>query len=601
MRAGTAFVPNKSPEVFIAFFNINPAGGIGAQVGANYVNYATGGTQRRLIRLETTIEPYTGIGICHLLNQDQALNLLDFRGCIAAISWNWHTGAASNEEYFWVTSERKLSSEGRLIVELQLANAWEMLQHSKGINVALAAALTNPATGTTRLWPRTTTVHNILAAIIGDVNGFLGQWGLTGLTVLSNEPAGPFAIQTYQPYVVSRIGEDDRTLMRRLLQMTQSAITFRQATGATQNYINPAMPGPYKVYDLAGVNSPFFIHVNGSALTMPNRILFADLEPDPNKNVVANFVGQAVDALSSNIGLLAELFYDITIGYPHANPPTIPEIAAGNTEATARATAMLARKIAEANLGEVYIPMDCTAELYDEIQVTDSISGQTVIGRIGRIERKFIAVAQSESFNTQRESYSCRIHLGGIGGGSLRTKSYTGFNDIDAAALDMKSRGLHNPFVDYPQINQSTLSQHLAPIERSRTATAPTVIPAGAPGAMTPITGIARTFTVMETSIAKVTATFQAFPGGATVVGNSLQGFLNVDAVNHPKTCLIITPIAAGGWAGTVEMTWHVRLAAGVHTLLLQAQCLASAGLWTIGVTTTMAIEIISDLQAEVT
>lgn len=596
MRAGTAYVANASPEVFIAFFNINPAGGIGSQVGANYVNYATGGTERRLTRLELTIEPYTGIGVCHLLNQDQALNALDFRGCIAAISWNWHGGVASNEEYFWVTSQRKISAEGKLYFELQLANAWEMLQHSKGVNVAVAAAFTNPVTGTNRLWPRTTTVHNILAAIIGDVNGFLGQWGLTGLTVLGAEPAGAFAIQTYQPFVVSRIGEDDRALMRRLLQMTESAITFRQATGATQNYINPALPGPYFIFDLTGAHEPFFAHVNGSALTMPNRVIVADLEPDPSKSVVANFVGDATDVTSLNIGAMPDIFYDSTVGFPHATPPTAPEIAAGNAEAVARAQKLLARKIAEANLGEVYVPMNCTAELYDEIQITDSISGQTVIGRIGRIERKFIAVAQGESFQQQRESYSCRIHLGGIGGGSLRTKSYTGYNDIDASALDMKSRGLHNPFVDSPQLDASVLSQHYAPQLETRPGTAGNQASTGAYVVLTGMSITTPVVPIIHEARVNICVKFFGNPG---VAGDIVRVQPFLDGVGWGE--FITWTLPAAGDQITLERTFTIPIPADGLTHIIDARYTQTAGAGANSVTrgeSRITVEIFSGINS---
>ena len=460
MRTGTPFVLNGAPRVFIAFINKSFA-----QVGNTYSNDGFGSTDRRILHIETKSAPYSGEGLIRLANQDGHFDNTDLRGCKVTLQWSYAGGTGSVDEPWWVVRQSNISVEGKLIVEVQLANAWSMLVHSRGINVADDSDMTSYTTGINRIWDRDTTVLNIITEIITASTGFLAQWNQGYLTTLGSEPAGAFAIQTYEPLAYSTLDDNDMLLLRRLLQLSRSAITFRNDTGATINYIDPSTPGPYYTYELDGVEHPFYIHVKGNAIIIPNRIIYADREPDPSKGQVANFVGLAEDGTSiAQIGSLTAIYYDGTIGSIAGTTPTGAEITAGNLEATARAETHLARMRAEAELGELYVPMNCCVELYDEIEINDTRSGDTVRGRVGQIERRFSASANDTTEETlERELFTTHIKLGGLGGGSTLIKSLSGGNDIDATILDLKSRSLSNPFISGMQVNGGVLSQHYAP------------------------------------------------------------------------------------------------------------------------------------------
>lgn len=589
MRTGTPYVKNVAPQVTMAFHNK-----AAAQVGLTYSNDAHGGTSRKVISIETISEPYTGTGKILMDNHDAHFDGYDLRGTKVTISWGWFSGTASDDEPWWVIRQSNILQEGMILCELQIANAWEMLKLSQRANKAIDTDLTgDPQAGSTLSWDRTTTVKNILTEIFQDTNGFLGQWGYSTITTINGEPAGAFSIQTYQPRIEVRIGDDDNKLARRLLAMTQSGVTFRNSTGVTFNYIDPSIPGPYYTYENDGVDHPFFAHVRNTPLTIPNRVIVIDQETNLQKNAVTNFVGIAEDATSmAAIGELSEVIIDTSIGEIAGSTATAGEVTAGNLEGNARAAAILARHKSEADIGQIYQPMNCCVELYDEIKVIEASPGTTITGRVGRIERRFHASANSiNQIQSQRELYTCTIYLGGIGGGSLRTKSFTGSNDIEASIQDMSSRGFHDPFVDSPQLNNATLSQHYAPVMHHSTLGGVNHLAGGGVSHIFDLTvPIAAVPSVLKVSWNAVVA-----PVIAPAVGDYVAIGIILDSTSYGTSVFYS---ATAGMFGSLCRTFEIPYPAdgATHTLTMWAQQHSAGGTYDISAGTTPDTDLMYEL-----
>lgn len=579
MRTGTPYIANAAPSVQVIFHDIT-----NTQVGYQYTNDTVAfHVEQRLVYARYKSEPYSGKATIKLLNQDGGLNSIPFIGSRCSISWGYVGGTKSVEEPLWVVSAKVATEEGQLLVQLDLVNAWEMLKYSKGINVANSSG---SVPSTNRGWNDPTpadTVLDIITAIVSDSNGWLGQWGYTSVTQLAAE--SPDVIGTYEPIVHTRLGDADATLLRRLLQMTTSGMTFRSSTGATVNFINPAIPGPYYTYRNDGIEHPFFQGDIGNALSVPNRVIFLDIEPDSNKGQTFNWFGYAEDTVSMGlIGKVAETFYDDTI--------------ASNAEATARAEQMLARIQAEGLITTFTAPMNCCQELYDEIEIIDDRNGSLAsIGRVGQLERIFIANANNqENPQGQRDAYLTTVYFGGIGGGSTKIKSdIDGSNDIEATTTDLKTRSFKDPFIDTPQINNSVLSQHYAPQRERRPATANRALTVA--GGLQAITGATITLPIVPViSEARVNAMFEVSPGAGAAAGDVVFCILDLDGVQYNSS--LVFGAASALDAKTLSGTWIVPIPAdGVaHVLALKAQMVSGgAGTWNI---LSAGTDIIMELSA---
>lgn len=573
MRTGTPFIENASPVVNVSFYDI-----AGVQIGNTYTNNAS---DRRVIHVNKLEEPYTGKGKIHLDNTDGGLDALDFLGSRCKITWAWSGGTLSVDEPVWVVNQREFSSEGRVLVEITVLSAWELMEWSTGVNVADTTDMTTVGYGSTRIWDRDTTILDIIAEIIQGTGSFLEQWGLDAIIHLSDDGI----IDAYQPLVFTRLNEDDRTIIRRLLQRTKSVMTIRDSTGPTINYINQTLAGPYYTYENDAVEHPFFINISGTAIPLPNYVIVVDQEPNVLKDEVANFVG--TNAFSSTpLGVFGKIIVD----------PTVED----NAEADDVAEYYLHRVRAESHLGELYIPMNCCAELYDEIEIIDARTGKTFLGRIGSIERTFTAVANGiEDFNSQRDSYACRIKLGGIGGGSTRIESAAGgINDIETTINDFKGRSLVNPFIDTPQINQSALSQHLAPEINIDTCTAnltcDTVTPSG------DIVGCARQFVANPfgpTVVIEIQANPFIFAVAGVAAGDTcaVQVWVSLNGGAYAQLGSNLPLRAAVNNEGkALSKTWLYQLAPGdTVDIKLMGSRVTGAGSWLIvGLVTDMITKV---------
>jgi hypothetical protein len=550
MRTGTPYNGNDDPVVTTSFFNI-----AGSQQGSTYTS------SNRVLLVDKNEEPYSGKATIHLDNSDGALDAVDFLGCITAITWGYAGGTPSTDEPVWVVGQKNISLEGKVVKELTLLSAWELMELSKGINVAADADMQDPAYGLTRIWDRDTTILDIIDEIANSTGSFFEQWGLTTLTVLNDDGI----IDVYEPLVQTRLNDSDSEIFRRLLQMTESVMTIRASTGPTINWIDESLPGPYYTYANDGVEHPFFINKEvDSVAPLPTKIIFVDQEPNPLKGEVANYVGSAQLA-SEPVGSFGVIFVDPSIG--------------SDAEAAQRADSMLKRITAETLIGEIIVPMNCCQELYDEIEIIDSRTGNTVYGRVGGIHRIYKNYADLTVPEEQRGNYFCTIKLGGIGGGSTRIESAAGgINDIETTINDFKGRSLTNPFRDTPQYDGSVLSQHLAPILIRDPATATTSFSSGT---IADITGISVALEIAVASVAKVTINCFVTPTSAPAVGDVFAVTLDLDGTPQVGIIAIAADTTGFSTVGeTQSRTWLVNLPVGSHTLKARGQRLSGTANW---------------------
>lgn len=548
---GTPYVADSKPIVQVKFYN-----SAGTQVGSTY------DATNRVVHVRKKEEPFTGNATIRLLNQDGALNAVNFLGTRVEIYWQWTGGLSSKDGPVWVVAQKYISSEGKLLLQLDCLDAWELMEQSRGLNAADSSDPVDPAFGTSRTWDRDTTILDIIAEIIGAVDAFLEEWNMDTITQINDDGI----IDVYEPLFFSRINDPDTELIRRLLQMTESVMTFRHS-GPLVNWIDQSLPGPYYTYEIQSTDHPFFINIEGEALTIPNRIIYVDQEPDPNKGEVSNFVGVA-EMATFPLGKFGQLRIDDTIE--------------DDTEAQLRASSHLARLVGETELGEIYVPMNTCVELYDEIEIIDSRSGVTHYGRVGQIERLFQATANDiEQPNSQRESFTTRIKLGGIGGGSTRIKSHAdGINDVDTTISDLKTRSTYDPFKDTPQYSGSVLSQHLAPYLFRKNATVNTTF---ATGTLGDITGATLTFDIPTDSVVKLDFFAHIQCSVAPAVGDIFFVTVDVNGATKGAGILFVAQFATIHTFPMPSMkSLIINLPAGSNTIKLRGQRISGAGTWVV-------------------
>ena len=414
---------------------------ISSKVGtivATYDNIESG----RVYSAVSIEEPYSGGALILLRNNDGALTNLDFRGHKVFIGWGYTTPGGnefSSQQPVWVIDQSDVSAEGELLVELRCFVAWEMLRYSTGINLSTTGDFTNPIEGTIgagspRAWNRSHTIQQIVEEIITDPNCWLAQWGLVydGL-----QGVDPF-VDTYKPLIITEINDDDRLILRRVLEMSGSILSMRH-DGIRLVHLNPLLDGPYYTFDLGGQNHPFYESVRGRTLPIPNRVFFGNATPNISSGQKATFVGEAVNQESIDaVGTLARIFVDDSIN--------------SDDEAGIRATSKMSKINAESIQGIITVPMNCTMELFDEIQVVDSRGGPSIINRAGRLERTFKSDTTS-GVEQQRGTYDIAIQLGGLtsgnrlGGGQSAGGSFLGVgNPVQGQIGDLGALGLENPF-----------------------------------------------------------------------------------------------------------------------------------------------------------
>mgnify|MGYP001050696358 CR=1 FL=1 len=315
-----------------------------------------------ILSLEHTEETYSHSAKAVLDNSDGAFSANDYRGWQADISYGAVTGCG--EEYsacapLWILNQEILSSCGRLICLLSMAGIPDMLAEDRA-----SCAYMPPDTDSK-------TVKDLVREIMGDS-------GVTMIAcfdhcryydvVFDSEDS---ITGSYCPRDGFRIYMNGSRLsaLKRLLDNTYCVMRF--GGDGKVHILEPSTGGTgydYQ-YQLAGGHT-FFSGAYRSSLVIPNYVVVCSHPGDSPQ-----YSGYASDGES--IGAFREMRYQ---KYARVD---------SNEQAESIAAALLYRFRLGAKRGEASVPMNCGAELFDYVSISDGRCGEWRYGNIGSITRKY--------------------------------------------------------------------------------------------------------------------------------------------------------------------------------------------------------------------
>lgn len=305
----------------------------------------------RLLRIEFTETPYgadladINAGIILLNDYDRAVT--DLRGQYLDIVIGLETTAGNEGVTYprmWVKSQVWHSSPTGLYSTVYLMDMWEYLGHQEFVGEG-----SPPYLGT--VYNRTDTPYEIMTSMLSD-NGIT-------LSLITADSI----INDFRPYleINNQPFEDYRSIVYRLIMMTMSYIRMTESMTAEVVYPQEEdeVDRSYYSYQM------FYFYRFADTLNelIPNHVIVYcnDTGVDSeNLTVWPNLItGEA-----TNPTAIAR-FTDVTKHYLEA---TITN----QTDANARAAAILTRWQAELQPCFMVIPHDCALELYDKVAVYDS-------------------------------------------------------------------------------------------------------------------------------------------------------------------------------------------------------------------------------------
>jgi len=402
--------------------------------------FTTADTPTRLYSVRHIEEPYGGVAIIRLRNNDGYFNSRNLRGYKVHIGWGMVTSAGneySEPAYLNVLSQRDISEEGELLTELTCIDIWGLLAREDSfaggtkligkVSVKTSSAIlekltgqTSGATGTiyqhasnwvavvgvtgtfqagetatsTNLTIEISSVEAIgtgglAPAYSGDTNVFtiIEQMllGFTTLTLDSDDPDN--TAQTYYPRYRVPIGTPLRAVIQDVIGFTRCGLRMR-TDGMHMLYLDPAPISADYEYDSSHVH---LSNRRDQGLVIPTQIYV--INSDPDDTTVPAYIGSAYD--SGSYGALGRHLSRIV------NIPTVQS----DADAAKRAEQLIARAKADTNTGIVTVPiMNCGQEIYDWIKITDTRNANLIFeGRVGRIQRDY-----------DRGVSSMELRLGGL-------------------------------------------------------------------------------------------------------------------------------------------------------------------------------------------
>jgi hypothetical protein len=340
----------------------------------------------RVYSVEHEERPFGGRATIRLKNNDKWFSGMDFRG------WQVGVGYGYNGEYsiaapLWCVSHQDVSLEGQLLTELICIDIFQKFSWF-GVGPdpnAPASDFAAPA------WEKDKTIHQIIDQLITTIDP-----PLPALVVDSNDGI----IDTYKPYYIAEVNYPVLSILSDLTSMTKSGM--RQHSDGTMHilYLNPSEGACYS-YDSAHA---FFSEVRSKGVVMPNIVIYLDHIPTAEEPTVT-YRAVAQDAESiARIGRIP------VVKAPPASTGAVQGITS-NEEAQQLANNFLERLRADVNQGRVLVPHQCSQELYDMIQVTDSRAGVTFTGRVGGLIHRYDS---GEVATAEGRNYTLEIYLGGL-------------------------------------------------------------------------------------------------------------------------------------------------------------------------------------------
>ena len=322
----------------------------------------------RLKKLNHLEEPYrANAKEVELDNSDGYFTDKDFKGYKAVISYGLVT--ASGKKYsdtapLWVIWQQLFSAQGKLTCQLALLGIPDLMDDDDASESYI------PTEADTK------TVKTLLTEIITATLSCYNHCQAYEVVFDSEDSL----IDSYQPKDGFRIyvGGSRLAAIKRLLDYTRCV--SRYGADGKVHILQPTISGESYDYQYSLESGhTFFGKAYRKTLVIPNYIVVksnADDEPQ--------YSGYASDAES--YALMPKRQYKATR-------------LQSNTEATSIAQAVLARYQLDAEIGSADVPMNCGAEIFDYIKVTDERENDYRTGNIGSITRKYLQGKYSMNFS----------------------------------------------------------------------------------------------------------------------------------------------------------------------------------------------------------
>ena len=322
----------------------------------------------RLKKLNHLEEPYrANVKEVELDNSDGYFTDKDFKGYKAVISYGLVT--ASGKKYsdtapLWVIWQQLFSAQGKLTCQLTMLGVPDLLDDDDASESYI------PTEADTK------TVKTLLTEIITATLSCYNHCQAYEVVFDSEDSL----IDSYQPKDGFRIyvGGSRLAAIKRLLDYTKCV--SRYGADGKVHILQPTISGESYDYQYSLESGhTFFGKAYRKMLVIPNYIVVksnADDEPQ--------YSGYASDAES--YALMPKRQYKATR-------------LQSNTEATSIAQAVLARYQLDAEIGSADVPMNCGAEIFDYIKVTDERENDYRTGNIGSITRKYLQGKYSMNFS----------------------------------------------------------------------------------------------------------------------------------------------------------------------------------------------------------
>ena len=317
----------------------------------------------RVLFVEHHEEPYKEWATIRLDNSDRALNALatessNLLGFSFRIGYGYVTEVAneySESADIWVKTQTMVSRAGKLYCELFCTGQWTFLSEKSVMALPIAAPTTffitdpanvgsDPTYSTT--FEATKTVYQLIESLIEGAFG----WTLNPLPAVDDT-----IINSFSPVFSISKTPSAREVLMRLISMTRCYL--RSKAGLIWEVIYPRIGD--SVDEVFYSNElPYFIeYAEKLSLVIPNRIVVFANNPDELAVWPTPVIVGDTGAYTGNYTEILE---------PILAPTIITQ-----ANATARATAVLARYTAEEQSGYLIVSHDCRMEIYDKVLILD--------------------------------------------------------------------------------------------------------------------------------------------------------------------------------------------------------------------------------------
>jgi len=315
----------------------------------------------RILRIPSYIEHPWRINAKGVLlsNADGYFTDLDLKGYQAVIHWGLVTKSGKKYSYgspMWVTWQQLDSSPGNLVCELTMLGIPDLMDED-GASDSYIPDDTD-----------TKTVKTLLTQIAGATLGVFNHCQAYEIVWDSDEDDDSLLLHKPKDGFRIYLGGSRLAAFKRVLEYCACVARFEN--DGKIHILKPTTTGTTYDYEYSLESGhAFFSKAYRKSLVIPNYIVVQSQEDDDPQ-----YSGHASDAESYAL-LPKRKFYQVRLE--------------SNAEATSIAGAILGRYQLNAEVGSAEVPMNCGAELYDYVKVTDVRENDYRRGNIGYIEREY--------------------------------------------------------------------------------------------------------------------------------------------------------------------------------------------------------------------